>query len=110
MPKLDDQIATLQTRLQQLKLRQQRVDARKRAIAADRDRKTETRRRILVGAVILEKMRRGEMEPRTVTAWLDQTLTRADDRALFELPPLSRTSREPQLAPSLEGDDGDGVR
>jgi hypothetical protein len=89
MPKLDDQIATLQTRLQQLKLRQQRLDARKRAVAQDRERKIETRRRILVGAVILEKMRRGEMEPRTILAWLDQTLTRAADRALFDLPPLA---------------------
>jgi hypothetical protein len=32
MPKLDDQISALQDRLKQLKLRQQRLDARKRAI------------------------------------------------------------------------------
>lgn len=113
MPKLDDQIATLQTKLQQLKLRQQRVDARKRALLQDRERKTETRRRILVGAVILEKMRSGEMEAKTILAWLDQALSRAGDRALFDLPPLSTPSRmaaEAQLTPRLEGDDGDGVR
>ena len=34
MPKLDDQISTLQEKLQQLKLRQQRLDARKRASEA----------------------------------------------------------------------------
>ena len=44
MPKLDDQISTLQERLKQLKLRQQRIDARKRAIETLRERKAETRR------------------------------------------------------------------
>lgn len=94
MPKLDDQIATLQVRLQQLKLRQQRIDARKRAMAADRDRKTTTRRRILVGALILDKMQSGELEPQIVMAWLDQALTRAGDRALFDLPPLATVRPE----------------
>ena len=41
MPKLDDQISTLQERLKQLKLRQQRTEARKRAIDAQRERKNE---------------------------------------------------------------------
>src|ERR1700693_2208608 len=49
MPKLDDQISTLQEKLTQLKLRQQRLDARKRAIDALRERKAATRRKIMVG-------------------------------------------------------------
>ncbi len=57
MAKLDEQISTLQERLTQLKVRQQRVDARKRAIDSLRERKAETRRRILVGALIMEKGR-----------------------------------------------------
>jgi large subunit ribosomal protein L7/L12 len=103
MPKLDDQIATLQTRLQQLKLRQQRVEARKRAVAADRDRKTTTRRRILVGALILDKMQSGELEAQTVMAWLDRALTRAGDRALFDLPPLATVPPEGEPPDSGEG-------
>lgn len=87
MPKLDDQISTLQQRLQQLKLRQHRIDTRKRAIAADRERKAETRRKILMGSLIMEKMRLGEIDQSQVRAWLDQALTRAADRALFDLPP-----------------------
>ena len=39
MPKLDEQISTLQDRLKQLKLRQQRSDARKRAVEAQREKK-----------------------------------------------------------------------
>jgi hypothetical protein len=86
MPKLDDQISTLQQRLQQLKLRQQRSDARKRAIAATRDRKADTRRKILLGGLVLEKIRQGEMNKDQVSAWLDHALARAADRALFALP------------------------
>jgi len=89
MPKLDDQISTLQQKLQQLKLRQQRIDARKRAITADRERKAETRRRILVGALVLEKVQGGEMDRNTLLAWLNEALTRPSDRVLFDLPPLS---------------------
>jgi uncharacterized protein (DUF3084 family) len=87
MPKLDDQISALQTRLSQLKLRQQRLDARKRAIEAQRERKAETRRKILVGGIVLEKLRQGEIDGEQFRGWLDQALTRADDRALFGLSP-----------------------
>jgi hypothetical protein len=86
MPKLDDQISTLQDRLNQLKLRQQRQDARKRASDALRERKATTRRRILVGGIVLAKVQRGELDKELFRSWLDQALTRADDRALFDLP------------------------
>ena len=85
MPKLDDQISALQTRLSQLKLRQQRLDARKRAIETQRERKAETRRKILVGGIVLEKLRQGEIDGEQFRGWVDQALTRADDRALFGL-------------------------
>jgi hypothetical protein len=87
MPKLDDQISTLEERLKQLKLRQQRSDARKRAVDAQRERKAETRRRFVVGTVIMAKVQEGEMDQSRLREWLDQALTRKDDRALFELPP-----------------------
>jgi hypothetical protein len=87
MPKLDDQISTLQEKLQQLKLRQQRVDARKRASEALRERKAATRRKILVGGVVLAKLERGEIDQEQFRSWLNHALTRADERALFDLPP-----------------------
>lgn len=86
MPKLDDQISTLQEKLSLLKLRQQRLDARRRAIGAQRERKAETRRKILVGGIVLAKARQGEIDHAQLYGWLDQALTRADDRALFDLP------------------------
>lgn len=89
MPKLDDQISTLQQKLQLLKLRQQRLDARKRAGEALRERKAATRRKILVGGVVLAKVQRGEIDPEQFRGWLREALTRADDRALFDLPPVT---------------------
>jgi hypothetical protein len=87
MPKLDEQITTLQERLKQLKLRQQRSDARRRAIEAQRQKKAETRRQFVAGAVILGKVREGVLPESQFRGWLDEVLTRPDDRALFDLPP-----------------------
>jgi large subunit ribosomal protein L7/L12 len=87
MPKLDGQIATLEERLKQLKLRQQRSDARRRALEAQRERKAVTRRRILVGTVVLAKVQDGQMDRAQLQRWLDQALMRAEDRALFGLVP-----------------------
>ena len=86
MAKIDDQISTLQDRLKLLKLRQQRVDARKRAIEVLRERKAETRRKFVLGSVILAKVQEGVMDSAQLREWLDQMLTRQDDRALFDLP------------------------
>ncbi len=88
MAKLDDQITLLQERLTQLKVRQQRSDARKEAIARKRERKTETRRQILVGTLVLRKVQSGELDANVLRDWLDAGLTRTSDRALFDLPAI----------------------
>jgi len=91
MPKLDDQISTLQERLAQLKARQQRLEARQRAVESQRERKADTRRKILLGGVLLAKVRAGEISQEQLRAWLDPALTRAEDRALFELVAITGT-------------------
>jgi hypothetical protein len=88
MPKLDEQLSTLEEKLKRRKLKQHRAEARQRAIEAQRERKAETRRRILVGGVVLAKVRQGEIAEEQLRRWLDQGLTRADDRALFGLAPV----------------------
>jgi chromosome segregation ATPase len=92
MPKIDDRIATLETRLKQLKTRQARLEARKKALASQRARKDDTRRKILAGAIVLARVAQGQIPQAEFRAWLDTALTRQDDRALFELPP-SGTAR-----------------
>jgi hypothetical protein len=83
MPKLDKQISTLEEKLKQLKLRQQR----QRAVEGQRERKAETRRKILVGTVVMAKARDGEMDAAQLRSWMDHALTRREDRALFGLAP-----------------------
>lgn len=86
-PKIDERIATLETQLQQLKVRQARAEARQRALLSRRARKDDTRRKILTGALLLAKIQVGEFDPKILLTWADQNLTRPDDRALFQLPP-----------------------
>jgi hypothetical protein len=89
MAKLGDQISTLEERLKQLKLRAQRIDARKKAMESRRERKADTRRKILIGAVVMAKIEQKVMPETQLREWLDQALARADDRLLFGLPPRS---------------------
>ena len=87
VPKLDERINGLEEKLKQLKTRQARIDARKRALLSRRVRKDDTRRKILAGAIVLAKVEARELDPKLFARWLEAALIRADDRALFELPP-----------------------
>jgi hypothetical protein len=93
MPKLDEQLSTLQDKLGQLKLRQQRLEERKRAVLAERERKAQMRRHILVGAAVMARVERGELDGQLLLRWMDEALTRAGDRALFGLPGATEFSR-----------------
>lgn len=84
--KLDERISALETRLKQLKARQQRVQARRRSIEAHRLRKTDTRRKVLVGAIVLARVEQGRLPKAELHAWLNEALTREEDLALFDLP------------------------
>ena len=85
--KLDERITSLQVKLEQLKTRQARIDARQRALASRRARKDDTRRKILAGAIVLAKVEAGDLDRKTFRRWLDRALMRDDDRTLFGLPP-----------------------
>jgi hypothetical protein len=86
MAKLEERIAGLEEKLKQLKVRQTRAEARRRALESRRARKDDTRRKILVGAIVLTRVEQGLLPESELRAWLEAALTRADDRALFELP------------------------
>ena len=78
-------IEELEAKLRQLKERQQAVDARRRTLESRRERKADTRRKILVGAIVLAKVEHGEMDRALLQQWLEQGLVRDDDRRLFGL-------------------------
>lgn len=81
----EEKIDRLEQRLRQLKVRKQRVDARRRALESKRSRQEDTRRKILVGAIVLAKVDQGVMDEAQLREWLEKALTRSDDRALFGL-------------------------
>jgi hypothetical protein len=83
--KTAEKIDTLEQRLKQLKVQHQRTAARKRTQEARRTRREDTRRKILVGAIVLAKVDQGLMNGDQLREWLDGALTREDDRALFGL-------------------------
>jgi predicted Zn-dependent protease len=88
MPGIEDRIADLEKRLKQAKALKQQQVARERAAEKKRQRSEDTRRKILVGAVVLAKVERGEWPKERLREWMDQALARADDRALFGLLPV----------------------
>ena len=87
MVNFSERIATLEDRLKQLKAKQHQVETRRRALESKKSRKEDTRRKILVGAIVLAKVERGEFSDSKLRQWLSESLTRPDDRELFELPP-----------------------
>jgi hypothetical protein len=93
MPKVIERIGVLEERLKQLRARQQQIDARRRSLESRQARKAEMRRKILAGAIVLAKVEQGVLADAQFRDWLDEALTRADDRALFNLP--SRDSEPP---------------
>ena len=57
-------ISELEAKLKQLKERQQAVETRRRTLESRRERKADTRRKILVGAIVLAKVEHGEIPGR----------------------------------------------
>ena len=95
MPSIEDTIAALEAKLKQAKAKKQQVEARKRAVEHRLERRQDTRRKVLVGAVILARVERGEWPRDKLLALLDTHLTRSDDRALFGL-----SVEDPGVTPS----------
>lgn len=82
---IEQQIEAAKQRLEELKAKKQKIEAQKRAAEQKRSRKEDTRRKILIGAMILEGINRDEAKKASILADLDKHLVRADDRALFGL-------------------------
>ena len=93
MASFEEKIAAAEKRAQeaakqvkQLKARRDMVEARKLQSLLKGQRSDDTRRKILVGALVLDMMERDEATRQRFMDRLDKFLTRADDRTLFQLP------------------------
>lgn len=84
-------IEKMQTRLKQLKAAELRAQKRITHAEATKHRKQETRRKILIGAAVLQHMHDADaaLTKSALLALLSRTLTRDDDRALFGLAPTA---------------------
>ena len=74
-------IQSLDERLARLRTEKNRLIAR----AGHEERKLDTRRKILAGAILLAKVEAGDFDSRTFRRWLEKALVREDDRKLFGL-------------------------
>ena len=95
MATIEERIAALEAKLKQEKAKKQQLEARKRAAESKAKRAQDTRRKILVGAAILAKVERGEWPQDKLFALMDVSLTRPDDRALFDLPAIQPQQPSP---------------
>ena len=79
------------SQLEKLKMKEAQIKARIQTLEAGekpRERKKNMQRKILLGALVLEKLKQGDPVAQTLKAGLDGYLTRPHERALFELAPL----------------------
>ena len=76
MRKLEEQRARINAEIQRVRGRE-----------SQEERKRETRRKILAGAMVLDRVARKDLSEKLFKADMDRFLEREQDRALFELPP-----------------------
>ena len=81
---LEQRIAKQEERLKQLKAQKQAVEAREKAKQKEQDRKDDTRRKILLGSMLLKDMENEEKKTK-ILAELSEYLTEDRDRKLFGL-------------------------
>ena len=90
-----EKLAELQQKEAQIKAQIQALKARD----SEEERKRDTRRKILIGGVVLSKVKRGEWGKEKLNALLDNELKANRDRELFGLPLLA--SEEGQQEPGV---------
>ena len=85
MREMKDRIAILKQQLKTLQSQHVKSEAKRKREEAQRAKKDDTRRKLLAGTVVLEKVARGEIEEAQFREWLNGVLTQREDRALFKL-------------------------
>jgi septal ring factor EnvC (AmiA/AmiB activator) len=83
MASRDEKLKKLEERQSQLKSQIQKL----RTKEATEDRKRDTRRKVVLGAVLMEMVKSGEWTDDKLRGLLDRKLTRPRDRELFDLAP-----------------------
>ena len=90
MATTEEKIKVLQEKLKQEKAKKQKMEARKKSAETKIIRASDTRKKILIGALFLEKMGKDADYKIKALQQLEGYLKRDDDRALFGLAPLPK--------------------
>ena len=88
------------TKLEKLTLKREQLNAQIQAIKskeASQKRKEDTRRKVLIGGVVMKLLRTGEMPQDRITKMLDKHLEKDADRVLFDLPEKPKTEEKIQV-------------
>ena len=88
------------SQLEKLTKKREQLNAKIQAIKtkeAANKRKEDTRRKILIGGVVLKMLKTGEMPQERLTQILDKHLDKAADRALFDLPESVKKEEKEQV-------------
>jgi large subunit ribosomal protein L7/L12 len=86
------------SKLEKLNQKREQLNAQIQAIKAkeaSQKRKDDTRRKVLIGGVVIKMINNGEMPQKRIDEILDKHLERSTDRALFNLP--ERIKKEEKL-------------
>ena len=92
-------------RLEQLLKKREQLNAQIQKLKtreASVKRKEDTRRKILLGALMMELMEKGELDKDKILARLDGFLTREIDRKLFDLPVVSEQVQASEKKEEIE--------
>ena len=74
-------------KLKQLKAQKQAIEAREKTKQKEKERKDDTRRKILLGSYLIKKMQ-NEANKEKILTELNEYLTENRDRQLFDLPDI----------------------
>ena len=97
---LNEKIEKQLEKLNQLKAQKQAIEAREKKKISEQQRKEETRKKILIGSMMLKKME-DEAEKIKILAELNKYLTEDRDRKLFNMLPVKDENETNNLTPNL---------
>ncbi len=89
---LDSQLAKLEKRKADIQRKIQRI----KSAESKKNRQEETRRKILLGAAVLDRVKKGEWAEDKMLAMMSEYLNKDRDRELFGLDPVSNKPEQHQ--------------
>jgi hypothetical protein len=91
---IEEQLKKQQEKVAQLKAQKQAIESKTRSAELKKRRTEETRRKILIGEMVLEQWKTHPASEDKTKQALDGFLTKASDRALFGLPSRGENSAD----------------